>query len=201
MGKFELTGIPPARRGTPKVDVTFEMDANGILNVSAKDQGSNKSNKITITNDKARFTQSEIDSMVRTAQEHEEEDKKVKERIETRNGLESFAYNAKNSVDDPDISSKLSSEDAETIRKAAKELLEWLDSNQEASKEEYEDMKDEFEQKLREIMSRRVYNIRKQRYDDLCAVLNMEPQKILYYRDHESGDGYIYLNYYPEKKE
>ena len=154
LGKFELSGIPPAPRGVPKVEVTFEIDSNGILNVSATDKSTNKSKKITITNDKGRLSKEEIDEMVRTASEHEAEDKIVKERVDARNGLESFAYQAKSSVEDPDIKSKLSNEECDTVRKAAKEVLEWLDDNREASKDEYEDRKHEFEVKINPIFSR-----------------------------------------------
>lgn len=157
LGKFELSGIPPSPRGVPKVEVTFEIDGNGILNVSATDKSTNKSKKITITNDKGRLTKEEIEEMVRTAAEHEAEDKIVKERVDARNGLESFAYQAKSSVEDPDIKSKLSTEECDTVRKAAKEVLEWLEENREASKDEYEDRKHEFEVKINPIFSR-IYN-------------------------------------------
>lgn len=145
LGKFELTGIPPAPRGIPKVDVVFEINADGILNVSATDQSTNKSKKITITNEKGRLSQAEIEAMLKTAKEHEEDDRLVKERVETRNGLESFAYHAKNSVDDEAVKSKISTEEADKVRAAVKDVLEWLDRNKEASKDEYEDKKRELE--------------------------------------------------------
>ena len=165
LGKFELSGIPPAPRGIPKVEVTFEIDSNGILNVSATDKSTNKSKKITITNDKGRLSREEIDEMVRTAAEHEAEDKIVKERVDARNGLESFAYQAKSSVDDPDIKSKLSNDECDTVRKAAKEVLEWLDDNREASKDEYEDKKHEFEVKINPIFSR-IYSAKDANVDE-----------------------------------
>merc|ERR1719446_333271 len=100
LGKFELTGIPPAPRGVPQIEVSFEVDANGILQVSAEDKGTGKAEKITITAEKGRLSQEEIDEMVRAAEEYAEEDKRVKERIDARNGLESYLYNIKNMLDD-----------------------------------------------------------------------------------------------------
>merc|ERR1712054_299751 len=100
LGKFELTGIPPAPRGVPQIEVSFEIDANGILQVSAEDKGTGKAEKITITAEKGRLSQEEIDEMVRAAEEYAEEDKRVKEKIDARNGLESYLYNIKNMLDD-----------------------------------------------------------------------------------------------------
>merc|ERR1711991_1085850 len=100
LGKFELTGIPPAPRGVPQIEVTFEIDANGILQVSAEDKGTGKAEKITITAEKGRLSEEDIERMVREAEEFAEEDRKVKERIDARNGLESFLYNLKNTLED-----------------------------------------------------------------------------------------------------
>eukprot|EP00963_Diacronema_lutheri_P008918 scaffold776_cov347-Pavlova_lutheri.AAC.116 len=146
LGKFDLTGIPPAPRGTPQIEVTFEIDANGILNVAAEDKGTGKNEKITITNDKGRLSQEEIDRMVREAEEFAEEDKLVKERIDARNSLETYCYNMKNTVTDSDkVGDKIDPEEKTTIEDAVKETLEWLDDNQEASKEDYEDKLKEIE--------------------------------------------------------
>lgn len=146
LGKFDLTGIPPAPRGTPQIEVTFEIDANGILNVAAEDKGTGKNEKITITNDKGRLSQEEIDRMVREAEEFAEEDKLVKERIDARNSLETYCYNMKNTVGDSDkVGDKIDPEEKTTIEDAVKETLEWLDDNQEASKEDYEDKLKEIE--------------------------------------------------------
>ncbi|KAJ6393479.1 hypothetical protein OIU77_022851 [Salix suchowensis] len=146
LGKFDLTGIPPAPRGTPQIEVTFEVDANGILNVKAEDKGTGKSEKITITNDKGRLSQEEIERMVREAEEFAEEDKKVKERIDARNSLETYVYNMKNQINDKDkLADKLEADEKEKIETATKEALEWLDDNQSAEKEDYEEKLKEVE--------------------------------------------------------
>lgn len=117
LGKFELSGIPPAPRGVPQIEVTFELDANGILKVSAGDKGTGKSESITITNDKGRLSQEEIERMVEEAERYAEEDKAIKERIEARNGLENYAYSLKNQVNDKDgLGGKLDEDDKETVR-------------------------------------------------------------------------------------
>ncbi|KAF2532541.1 hypothetical protein F2Q70_00030230 [Brassica cretica] len=146
LGKFDLTGIPPAPRGTPQIEVTFEVDANGILNVKAEDKASGKSEKITITNEKGRLSQEEIDRMVKEAEEFAEEDKKVKERIDARNSLETYVYNMKNQVSDKDkLADKLEADEKEKIEAATKEALEWLDENQNSEKEEYDEKLKEVE--------------------------------------------------------
>lgn len=145
LGKFELTGIPPAPRGTPQIEVTFEIDANGILQVSAEDKASGKSEKITITAEKGRLSEEEIERMVQEAEEFAEEDKRTKQRIDGRNGLESYCYRIKNMLDDEEKPMDISDEDRETIEEAVKEALEWLDDNQEAEKEDYEDKQKEIE--------------------------------------------------------
>ncbi|XP_009592769.1 luminal-binding protein 5-like [Nicotiana tabacum] len=146
LGKFDLTGIPPAPRGTPQIEVTFEVDANGILNVKAEDKASGKSEKITITNDKGRLSQEEIERMVKEAEEFAEEDKKVKERIDARNSLETYVYNMRNQINDKDkLADKLESDEKEKIETATKEALEWLDDNQSAEKEDYDEKLKEVE--------------------------------------------------------
>nr|BAA13948.1 luminal binding protein [Arabidopsis thaliana] len=146
LGKFDLTGVPPAPRGTPQIEVTFEVDANGILNVKAEDKASGKSEKITITNEKGRLSQEEIDRMVKEAEEFAEEDKKVKEKIDARNALETYVYNMKNQVSDKDkLADKLEGDEKEKIEAATKEALEWLDENQNSEKEEYDEKLKEVE--------------------------------------------------------
>jgi heat shock protein 5 len=117
LGKFELTGIPPAPRGVPQIEVSFELDANGILKVTAGDKGTGKSESITITNDKGRLTQEEIDRMVAEAEKYADEDKATKERIEARNGLENYAFSLKNQVNDEEgLGGKIDEDDKETVR-------------------------------------------------------------------------------------
>ncbi len=111
LGKFELTGIPPAPRGVPQIEVTFDIDANGILNVSAVDKSTGKENKITITNDKGRLSKEEIERMVQEADKYKAEDDQQREKIAAKNGLESYAFNMKKSVEDENLKGKIS-EDA-----------------------------------------------------------------------------------------
>ncbi|EPS39730.1 hypothetical protein H072_6484 [Dactylellina haptotyla CBS 200.50] len=144
LGKFELTGIPPAPRGVPQIEVSFELDANGILKVSAADKGTGKSESITIKNDKGRLSQDEIDRMVEEAEKFAEEDKLVKEKIEARNGLENYVYSLKNQVSDEEgLGGKIEEEDKETLNKAIKEAIEWMDANgATATKEEFDEAKE-----------------------------------------------------------
>merc|ERR1719301_194357 len=158
LGKFELTGIPPAPRGVPQIEVTFEIDANGILQVSAEDKGTGKAEKITITAEKGRLSEEDIERMVREAEEYADEDKKVKERIDARNGLESYLYNMKNTLDDDEkgVADKLSADDKEEIENTINEALDWLDENPEADKDEYTSKQKEVEAIANPIM-RNVY--------------------------------------------
>jgi heat shock protein 1/8 len=154
LGSFELSGIPPSPRGVPKIDVTFELDANGILVVSAKDQSSGVEKNITITNDKGRLSQSEIDAMLADAEKYADSDKEVRERVECRNQLEGFAFQVKNMVDDPQFADKLTPEDQEMLKTSSKETLEWLETNQQATKEEYEHEKEALQKKIYPITTR-----------------------------------------------
>merc|ERR1719506_330883 len=146
LGKFELGSIPPAPRGVPQIEVSFEIDANGILNVGAEDKGTGKNEKITITNDKGRLSQEDIERMVQEAEEFQEEDKKVRDKIEARNALENYVYSMKNTLNDAEkgVADKIGDDDKETIEKALEEVNEWLDDNQDAEKED-------FEEKLKEV--------------------------------------------------
>ncbi|KAF2201912.1 heat shock protein 70 [Delitschia confertaspora ATCC 74209] len=144
LGKFELTGIPPAPRGVPQIEVTFELDANGILKVSAVDKGTNKKEEITITNDKGRLTAEEIERMVEEAEKYAEEDKATRERIEARNGLENYAYSLKNQLNDEEgLGGKIEEDDKETILEAVKETQDWLEENAAtANAEDFEEQKE-----------------------------------------------------------
>ena len=137
LGKFDLMGIPPAPRGAPKINVRFDVDANGILNVSAEDKASGKSEKITITNDKGRLSKDDIEKMVRDAERYKEEDEKYAKRVAVKNGLENYCYQMKSSVE------KIEGEDKETVEGKVSEILEWMNSNQSAETEEYEEKQKE----------------------------------------------------------
>jgi heat shock protein 5 len=152
LGKFELTGIPPAPRGVPQIDVTFEIDANGILQVAAEDKGTGKAEKITITAEKGRLSEEDIERMIREAEEFAEEDKKVKDRIDARNGLESYLYNLKNTLDDETKSEKISASDKKDLQDQLDEVLDWLEENGEADKEEYDAKQKEIEAVANPIM-------------------------------------------------
>uniref|UniRef100_A0A8D2MXT2 Endoplasmic reticulum chaperone BIP n=3 Tax=Passeriformes TaxID=9126 RepID=A0A8D2MXT2_ZONAL len=155
LGTFDLTGIPPAPRGVPQIEVTFEIDVNGILRVTAEDKGTGNKNKITITNDQNRLTPEEIERMVNDAEKFAEEDKKLKERIDARNELESYAYSLKNQIGDKEkLGGKLSSEDKETIEKAVEEKIEWLESHQDGDIEDFKAQKKELEEVVQPIVSK-----------------------------------------------
>jgi len=155
LGKFELTGIPPAPRGVPQIEVSFELNADGILKVSALDKGTGKSNSITITNDKGRLSQEEIDRMVADAEKFADEDKAIRERVEAKNALENYAYSLKNQIaDESQLGGKLSDSDKETIEEAVKETISWIESNQTADKEDFEEKKKELESKVNPIVSK-----------------------------------------------
>jgi len=152
LGTFDLTGIPPAPRGIAQIEVSFDLDANGILNVTALDKTTNKSNKITIKNDAGRLSEADVKRMVDEAAKFENEDRLVREQIETRNKLESYIYSLKNSFKDENNSSKLSAEDLETINKTCSEVLAWLKENPNADKETYENKQQEVEKIIQPIM-------------------------------------------------
>merc|ERR1712025_1552287 len=130
LGKFDLTGIPPAPRGVPQIEVTFDIDANGILNVSAADKSSGKSQKITITNDKGRLSKEEIERMVNDAEKFKADDEAAKEKVAAKNELESYAYHVKQTLDDEKLKDKVSDEDKKAINEAADKTISWLDTNQ-----------------------------------------------------------------------
>jgi len=145
LGKFELSGIPPAPRGVPQIEVTFDIDANGILNVSAQDKSTGKQNKITITNDKGRLSKEEIERMVNEAEKFKGEDEQQRERVSAKNALESYAYNMKQTIDDEKLKDKISEEDRKKITEKCDETISWLDNNQTAEKDEFEHHQKELE--------------------------------------------------------
>lgn len=139
LGKFNLDGIPPMPRGQPQIDVTFDIDANGILNVSAIEKSTGKENKITITNDKGRLSQEEIERMVSEAEKYKAEDDANKNRIEAKNGLENYCYSLKSSISSEEVKDKIPAEDKTALESAIEDTIKWLDSNPSAEKEEYEE--------------------------------------------------------------
>ncbi|KAH0462196.1 hypothetical protein IEQ34_009771 [Dendrobium chrysotoxum] len=145
LGKFELSGIPPAPRGVPQITVSFDIDANGILNVSAEDKTTGQKNKITISNDKGRLSKGEIEKMVQEAERYKAEDEEHKKKVESKNTLENYVYNMRNTIKDDKIASKLGAEDKKKIEDAVDQVIQWLDSNQLAEADELDDKMKELE--------------------------------------------------------
>ena len=154
LGKFELQGIPPAPRGVPQINVCFDIDANGILNVSAEDKSTGQKNKITITNDKGRLSKEEIERMVQEAEKYKAEDEEHKKKIEAKNGLENYAYNMKNTMNDENVGGKIDADDKAKIMAAVEETITWLDGNQTAEVDEFEDKQKELEGICNPIISK-----------------------------------------------
>jgi L1 cell adhesion molecule like protein len=154
LGKFELSGIPPAPRGVPQITVCFDIDANGILNVSAEDKTTGQKNKITITNDKGRLSKDEIEKMVQEAEKYKSEDEDHKKKIESKNGLENYAYNMRNTIKDDTIASKLDAADKKKIEDAVEAAIQWLDQNQLAESDEFDDKMKELEGVCNPIIAR-----------------------------------------------
>ena len=153
LGKFELTGIAPAPRGVPQIEVTFQVDANGILQVSAQDKGTGKSQQITITAEKGRLSEDEINRLIEEAEAFAEEDKRIKDKIDSKNGLESYLYNLKNTLmngdENAESSSKISTSDKKELEDLIDEVLDWMEDHDtvlNAEKEHYDDKLKEVEQ-------------------------------------------------------
>ena len=166
LGKFELTGIPPAPRGVPQIEVTFALDANGILKVSATDKGTGKSESITITNDKGRLSQEDIERMVEEAEKYAAEDAEIKAKIEARNKLENYAHSLKNQVNG-DLGEKLDEDDKETLLDAVNDVLEWMEDNMDTA------ITEDFEEKF-ESLSQVAYPITSKLYGGAGAAYNDE---------------------------
>ena len=154
LGEFHLNGIAPAPRGVPQIEVTFDLDANGVMNVSAKDKAGGGENTITITNDKGRLSESEIEQMVREAEQYAAEDDVMKEQAEAKNALENYAYSMRNSISDEKLQGKLDPADKETIEQAVAETTGWLDANASASKDEFDAKQKELEGVCNPIMTK-----------------------------------------------
>ncbi|KAJ2500386.1 ATPase with role in protein import into the ER [Coemansia sp. RSA 1972] len=156
LGKFELTNIPPAPRGVPQIEVTFEVDANGILKVGAIDKGTGKGESITITNNKGRLSDEEIERMVREAEEFADEDRLLKDRIDSKNTFEQYLYTIKNQVTDKEqLGGKISKDDKSSIMDAIKEAEKWLEDNAaDATKEDIDEQREELESIVNPIVSK-----------------------------------------------
>jgi len=154
LGKFHLDGIPPAPRGVPQIEVTFDLDANGILNVTAEDKSTKKTSKITITNDKGRLSKEQIERMVREAEQYKGDDEKNRQRVEAKNGLENYSYSLRNTMNDEKISTKLSSDDKSKLQAAIDDAVKWLEQNPQAEKEDYEKKQKDLEQVAMPIMTK-----------------------------------------------
>jgi len=154
LGKFELSGIPPAPRGVPQIEVTFDIDANGILNVTAIEKSTGKENKITITNDKGRLSKEEIERMVNEAEKYKVDDEKQKDRVSAKNSLESYCFNMKSTVEDDKVKDKIPEEDRKTVLDKCNDVVRWLDANQLAEKEEFEDKQKELEKVCSPIITK-----------------------------------------------
>ena len=155
LGTFDLTGIPPAPRGVPQIEVTFDIDADGILQVSAEDKGTGNKEKITITNDQNRLSKDDIEKMIQDAEIFAEEDKMLKERVESRNELESFVYSLKNQINDQEkLGSKLTDEEKAKIEEALDEKIQWLEEHVDADAEDFKAEKKILEEVVQPIIAR-----------------------------------------------
>ena len=154
LGEFQLNGIPPMPRGMPQIEITYDVDANGILNVNAVEKSSGKEEKITVNNEKGRLSAEDIEKMVNEAEKFKDEDSKQRERIEQRNALDGYMFSVKQSLNDENLKDKWSSEDKELIQTKVNEVQEWYDSNNEASKEDYEQKQKELENIFTPIMTK-----------------------------------------------
>jgi L1 cell adhesion molecule like protein len=154
LGKFQLEGIPPAPRGVPQIEVTFDLDANGILNVNAEDKSTGKSQKITITNDKGRLSKEDIERMVKEAEKYKAEDESNRGRVESKNALENYAYSMRNTLEDEKVKDKIDAADKAKLKSAIDNAISWLEANQMAEKEEFEHKQKELEAIANPIMTK-----------------------------------------------
>jgi L1 cell adhesion molecule like protein len=154
LGQFHLDGIPPAPRGVPQIEVAFDLDSNGILNVSAADKTTGKSNKITITNEKGRLSKDDIDRMVKEAEEFKADDDKQRKLVEARNELERYTYSVRNSLENEELREKFGEEDKQRLKDAVEAAARWLEENSEAGAEEFEAKQKELEGIINPIMVR-----------------------------------------------
>jgi len=154
LGKFELSGIPPAPRGVPQIEVTFDLDANGILNVTAVEKASGRQRNIQIKNESGRLSKEEIEAMVADAEKYKEEDRKHSERVGAKSALEQYAFSMKNTLADEKFKDKIEKSDKEKIEKAVKDAIDWVAENEQAEKEEFEKKREELEEVCRPIITK-----------------------------------------------
>merc|ERR1712048_849268 len=154
LGKFNLEGIPPAPRGTPQIEVTFDIDANGILNVQAMDKASGKQEKITITNDKGRLTKEEIEKMVNDAEKFKAEDELIKKKVEAKNSFENYCFQMKNTLNEEKLKEAFTEDEKKTVEETSKEGLQWLEGNPDADADAIQGKQKELEAKFNPIMMR-----------------------------------------------
>ena len=157
LGRFNLDGIPPAPRGVPQIEVTFDLDANGIMNVSAVDKSTGKASNIVITNDKGRLSKDEIDKLVRDAEKYKQQDEETKKKVEAKNGLENYCYSIRNTLKDEKLQDKISSDEKSQVESAIEETLKWVETTQNASAEEYESKQKNLENIFNPIVTK-LYN-------------------------------------------
>lgn len=155
LGSFDVVNIPPAAKGVPKIDVTFAIDENSILTITAVEQGTKSKKSISITNDKGRLTQKEIDKMVADAEKYAEQDRLFKERVDAKHSLEQYISNMKTTIEDKDrLADKLDEDDRNAIADALTETEDWLNSNEEADKETFEEQMKELQRICDPIIAR-----------------------------------------------
>lgn len=154
LGRFNLDGIPPAPRGVPQIQVSFDIDANGIMSVHATDKGTSRSEKITITNNKGRLSKDEVDRLIKEAEKYKEQDEKIRKKIQAKNGLEGFCVNVKHTLDDEKLKDKIDSGDRDTLKNKIDEVQRWLSSNSDADVSAIEAKQKELENVVNPIMSK-----------------------------------------------
>jgi len=154
LGKFNLDGIPPAPRGVPQIEVSFEIDENGIMNVTATDKGTSRNAKITITNNKGRLSKEEIEKLIKDAEKYKDQDDLIRKKIEAKNGLESYLVNIKHSLNDEKLKDKFSADDKDKVTKKVAEIQQWLDGHADAETSEYERKQKEAEEIFNPIMAK-----------------------------------------------
>jgi L1 cell adhesion molecule like protein len=158
LGDFKLEGIPPMPRGVPQIEVSFDVDANGILNVSAAEKSTGKSTKITITNDKGRLSKEDIERLVQEAEKHAAEDKVRMERVDAKNQLEAYLYNTRNAVREDKVKESLGADTVKEVEAWVQEGIDWLEAHQDAEKAEFDEKQKMYEEKIRPVMTKMYEN-------------------------------------------